>query len=223
MAETSGSSFEEMPDAHPRVLTFLPTFIVGLILPRAVGMLIALWVYRWGDTDLFERNIRGLADAGQFHVYVASVMFGCLTSWLNAYPMVHKNRIMRSSSDHLRATTAILRESGLALAPYVLLESAGQVGCYNRANRSLFQFCESSVCVVLTILLAGFAFPFPAFVATATFALGRIVHQIGLASVGYGGHVFGFMLCLLSSMTLEMLCLLVALKAFGTFPCPWAQ
>ena len=29
-------------------------------------------------------------------------------------------------------------------APYVVLETQGPVGCYNRANRSLFHFTEAS-------------------------------------------------------------------------------
>ena len=45
--------------------------------------------------------------------------------------------------------------------PFVVLETVGPVGSYNRANRSLTHFTENSIPVALFILLCGGVFPLP--------------------------------------------------------------
>eukprot|EP00927_Polykrikos_kofoidii_P045066 TRINITY_DN38929_c0_g1_i1.p1 TRINITY_DN38929_c0_g1~~TRINITY_DN38929_c0_g1_i1.p1 ORF type:complete len:221 (-),score=28.66 TRINITY_DN38929_c0_g1_i1:84-746(-) len=215
--------FEEMPHAQQSLQKWVPMTLVGILLPRAVGWPIASWIYHCGDTALFDKNMRGVTDAGQEYAYLAAVIFGCLVSWLNAYPMVQKNNIMQSTCDHLRSTTAVLRlsDNKTEATSYAVLASTGPEGQYNRANRSLHQFCESSTGVVITLLLAGFVFPYQVFVVISIFAVGRILHQIGFASMGYGGHALGFVLCALSSSTLEMLCWHVAMKTMPVLT--WAS
>merc|ERR1719210_2365063 len=97
-------------------------------------------------------------------------------------------------------------------APYVVLETDGPVGSYNRANRSLTHFVENSLPVVMAILLAGRVFAKPTFFCTAAFALGRVMHQIGYASVGYGAHAPGFLITTLSTAVLEGFCILIGAK-----------
>eukprot|EP00913_Durusdinium_trenchii_P006552 g6155.t1 len=74
---------------------------------------------------------------------------------------------------------------------------------------------ENSLAFVLCLLLAGVIFPLPALALTACFSVGRVVHQIGYATAGYGGHALGFLIAMLSDMTLQMLCVLVAIKSLG--------
>jgi len=57
----------------------------------------------------------------------------------------------------------------------------------------------------MCILLAGKVFPFPTFVLTGAFVLGRILHQAGYSKSGYGGHALGFVVAMISTVTLEML------------------
>lgn len=47
---------------------------------------------------------------------------------------------MRLSSGNLRANMMIYKQLGSKDGQYVVLETEGPVGCYNRANRSLFHF-----------------------------------------------------------------------------------
>merc|ERR1712107_101374 len=91
----------------------------------------------------------------------------------------------------------------------------GPVGSYNRANRSLTHLVENTLPVVLCLVLAGRIFAFPTFILTLAFAAGRIMHQVGYASAGYGGHALGFLVAMVCSVILQGLCLLAAAKNLG--------
>ena len=91
----------------------------------------------------------------QGYLYAAAAVFGLMVSWVNQYPMLYKHKVMRLSSGNLRANMMIYKELGAkGDAPYIGLETDGPVGCYNRANRSLFHFSAtwpvffSQLCVV---------------------------------------------------------------------------
>jgi len=203
-----------LPEVDPKgFIKFLPVFIGLLIIPRAIGYGIALAIYKYGKTSLYDKNIAKLGeDVG--YLYIAAVLLGFLSAWLNNYPMMYKTMIMRQNSANLRANMMFYKEAGgKADSPYVVLETEGPVGAYNRANRSLTHFTENSLSVFVCALLAGYIFPFPTMVLTAIFALGRILHQVGYSSPkGYGAHGPGFALSAVSTLALEMLCLLVAMK-----------
>merc|ERR1719247_3461716 len=94
----------------------------------------------------------------------------------------------------------------------VVLQEEGDVGCYNRANRSLHHFAENAWTLVLPLVLAGVVFPVPSFVLLVLFAVGRVWHQLGYSSSGYGAHAMGFTLSLVTSLVLEGLVIVVALR-----------
>lgn len=98
----------------------------------------------------------------------------------------------------------------------VVLVEAGELGRYNRANRSLHHFVETSLGVVLCIALASSIFPAQTFGLTCLYALGRCAHQVGYSSAkGYGAHAIGFMASTLSSEALGGLLLFAGLKGCG--------
>ncbi len=66
----------------------------------------------------------------------------------------------------------------------------------------------------MNLLPAAFVFPFPAFVSTLVFALGRFLHQTGLTT-GYGSHGAGFALATLAGAALVGMNTVVAAKCFG--------
>ena len=96
----------------------------------------------------------------------------------------------------------------------VLLDSEGDAGAYNRANRSLHHMTEQIAPTLLALIGAGFCYPRAVLVLTATFSAGRCMHAIGYTK-GYGSHAPGFTLATLSASTLEGACLLIAIKSFG--------
>jgi len=206
-----------LPEVDPNgFYKFLPVFGVFLIVPRLIGYGIAFAIYKYGKTAFYDKNIAKLGEDTSY-LYIAAVLVGFLSTWLNNYPMMYKTMVMRQGSGNLRANMMIFKEAGgKADAPYVVLETEGPVGAYNRANRSLTHFTENSGSMVMCTLLAGYVFPFPTMVLTAVFVVGRILHQVGYSSPkGYGAHAPGFMLAMVSTMALEMLCLLAAMKSPG--------
>eukprot|EP00930_Biecheleria_cincta_P038596 TRINITY_DN26509_c0_g1_i1.p1 TRINITY_DN26509_c0_g1~~TRINITY_DN26509_c0_g1_i1.p1 ORF type:complete len:243 (+),score=38.22 TRINITY_DN26509_c0_g1_i1:199-927(+) len=197
-------------------MKFVPFFLVVLTIPRAIGFGIAFAIYKYGKTQLYDKNMAVLKDHELGYLYLAAVVMGFLVSWINNYPMLYKNMVMRMNSGNLRANMMFYKQAGAgADAPYVVLETEGPVGSYNRANRSLTHFTENSAPLLVTLVLAGYVFPFPTLVLVLVFALGRILHQAGYAASGYGGHAGGFALAMISGVSLEMLCFLTAAKSLG--------
>ena len=82
----------------------------------------------------------------------------------------------------------------------MLFENDGLMGKYNRANRSLTHMIENFASVLAGLVLSGSVFPFPTFVCTCVFGVGRILHQVGYSS-GYGNHGLGFMFAMLATLT----------------------
>merc|ERR1712146_320931 len=99
-------------------------------------------------------------------------------------------------------------------APFgpVVLEEDGDIGKYNRANRSLHHYTENLAGFFLAVPLASFIFPAATFVLVLVFAIGRLWHQVGYARKGYGAHGGGFGLAMLAQMILDGLLFVAALR-----------
>jgi uncharacterized membrane protein YecN with MAPEG domain len=120
---------------------------------------------------------------------------------------------MKPKSGNIRANSLIYKVIGNGNHKNaVVLNDEGDIGKYNRANRSLNHFVENSIPFILSILLGGYVYALPTFVLTIIFFIGRVIHQYGYAEKGYGGHAPGFGLILLSTEILNGLLLLVAIK-----------
>merc|ERR1712224_98056 len=90
-------------------------------------------------------------DQNQYgYLYIGAGFFGFMVYFLNMYPAVRwKSAIMPGSMDNLRANMTILK-----MAPnvkgkensqnYIVMEDDGDIGAYNRSNRSLTHYVENS-------------------------------------------------------------------------------
>ncbi|CAK9115852.1 unnamed protein product [Durusdinium trenchii] len=136
---------EKMPELDPLgSVKFLPIIFLGLALPRAIAGAIAVAIWRKWDTQQYEQNIANLVKGEHGYLYAAAALFGLMVHWINQFPMIYKHMLMRMNSGNLRANMMIYKQLGAKEdAPYVVLETQGPVGCYNRANRSLFHFTEA--------------------------------------------------------------------------------
>lgn len=74
---------------------------------------------------------------------------------------------------------------------------------------------ENAPGVALCLLLAGVVYPAAVFILVTIFALGRIAHQAAYSIKGYGAHGLGFVASLISSVILEGLVLVAALRGAG--------
>ena len=148
-------------------------------------------------------------------LYLGAFMYGILVIFLNMYPMNFKSRVMKSGSGNMRANMFIYQ---LAVQDgsksVVTLCEDGDVGLYNRSNRALYHFIENSSNILLFLIVDSMVFPVPTFVCFCIIFIGRMWYTIGYTNGGYGGHVKGFMLIMLSMITMSGMCLLTAIKGF---------
>eukprot|EP00670_Eutreptiella_braarudii_P003015 CAMPEP_0174300760 /NCGR_PEP_ID=MMETSP0809-20121228/58652_1 /TAXON_ID=73025 ORGANISM="Eutreptiella gymnastica-like, Strain CCMP1594" /NCGR_SAMPLE_ID=MMETSP0809 /ASSEMBLY_ACC=CAM_ASM_000658 /LENGTH=223 /DNA_ID=CAMNT_0015406393 /DNA_START=29 /DNA_END=700 /DNA_ORIENTATION=+ len=187
---------------------FLSVMMIAQLL---IGFGVAVAVYKLGSTEKYDRKIAAVKGEDMQWAYLAAVVFTRLVAWVNLYPMVYKARLMQFDSGNLRANMYIYKTPA---GQPVLLDEGPEVGKYNRANRSLTHFTEWAAAMCVAFLMVAYCFPVPAFVLTIVYALGRVLHQIGYAAKGYGGHAKGFMLNSIANSTMEGFLLLVALKGF---------
>ena len=84
----------------------------------------------------------------------------------------------------------------------MILYEDGDLGRYNRANRSIYNFMESSLPIIAASPLAFIMFPEPAFKCVAAYALGRFIYQIGYTHGGFLAHLPGFFMDRFATFTM---------------------
>merc|ERR1712187_497517 len=88
--------------------------------------------------DLYDGRMRktGAVIDGVGWLFIAGVLFSMCIEFANQFPMVYKAAILPGNAGNLRSNMAIYKvaqEGGRSL-PYVVMEQAGWIGSYNRAN-----------------------------------------------------------------------------------------
>mmetsp|Transcript_51627 Transcript_51627/g.136364 ORF Transcript_51627/g.136364 Transcript_51627/m.136364 type:complete len:221 (-) Transcript_51627:87-749(-) len=200
-------------DARCKSLGLLPAF---LLIPRAFGFLFAWLIAHFGSNVKYVQRIAALSASDIGYLAIGAVVFSILVAFLNMYPTIYKSQVFSDKAGNLKANMQLFKiNTPQQQYPYVVLEDEGTVGEYNRANRSLHHFAENCAGFVLCFLVAGMVFPLPAMIIVCIFAFARILHQVGYAEKGYGGHALGFVIAMLCTVTMEMLVLLIAIGALG--------
>lgn len=202
-----GSDNKPKTDAPTKANPF--KLIPFILIPLAIGTGLALVIYRYAGGDAtYEAKFEDIANNDLHWTYLAVVVFGRTISYLNFYPMAWKSGMKGNT----RANPFFYKTDGGEL---VVLETEGDIGRYNRANRSVHHMIENFGAFLAGMVLAGQVFPFPVFCLVCLFCLGRILHQSGYTS-GYGSHGVGFLFSIvLAGSTMEGLCFLIYLKASG--------
>jgi len=188
---------------------------VFFLIPKLIAFGLAFGICTYGNMDLYLQRIRIVKENDYGYVYLGVVLFSWLVWFLNMYPaLAWKSQIM-GQHKNLRANMFFYQVSNSPELPFVMMVEDGDVGKYNRANRSLHHFMENSLNLVLNFVFASFVFAKPSFILMALFAIGRVMHMTGYTK-GYGSHAAGFMLSnLIGNGILEMLVLITALSAFN--------
>jgi len=213
-------------------LPFIFVFVIG-----AIGLAIAYAIFTNGDTAKYEARIKEVVRSEHHWAFAAAAVLGATIRLVNFYPAVHKQMIMLRNSGNLRSNPFIYKAIGAgASMKHVVFDDDGEVGKYNRANRSLHHMIENFGSVLAGLFLASTVFPYPVFVCVCVFCVGRVAHQVGYTTgaplssprpplslpvslgprpVGYGGHGIGFALSALASAAIEGMLGFVAIKAFS--------
>ena len=58
----------------------------------------------------------------------------------------------------------------------VAMVEEGDIGRYNRANRATAHFLENAMSVPISMVMAGYIFPFPVLILTIVYCLGRVCY-----------------------------------------------
>ena len=152
----------------------MPTLIMVVL--QLIGLGIVWAVFTWGSTDDYDLRI-AVIKAGDLHWPVLAIaLYHYMVIFLNVYPMVFKERCM--GKGNVRANLFIYRlaaeEPNESSA--VVLHEDGELGKYNRANRSIHHYLENANTLLLSAPLCYYVCPFPTFVVILASCAGRILH-----------------------------------------------
>ncbi|KAJ8605659.1 hypothetical protein CTAYLR_000170 [Chrysophaeum taylorii] len=200
---------DKLPEVKEPKTDIKPVVIFATV-PLLLGVGIASAIYKFGATDKYDAKIQSLKAADLQWTFLALVVLGRCIVVVNLLPIVWKQRIMTVDAGNVRSNPFIYKAGDKT----VLFANDGDIGAYNRANRSLQHMCENYGIVLASLFAASQVFAFPVFVLTCVFALGRILHLVGYTK-GYGKHAPGFMLATFATNALEGMLVVAAMKAFN--------
>ena len=185
--------------------------VFGPFILHGIGLAQAYAVHQAGDTALYDAQIALLRSVNAGWMFICVVVFGLLTIVLNCFPMHYKHKVVHSADDRAALRVKFLSNlSGpnqqiykqLSSQPngkptaeeaargYIVIENEGAIGAFNRANRSMHNFVENNVASGARILCCAFVYPFPTFVTTCFYFVGRVMHQVGYSgAVGFNSTV----------------------------------
>jgi len=182
-----------------------------MTIPLIIGTIIASLICKFGSTEKYLSAINIIAEYDAGWLYLALIIFGRTIWFLNIFPTKkYKHEVkggMRANPFFYKAIGKNAPEDVL-----VVLEDEGVLGQFNRANRSVHNMIELFGGFVASLFAAGVVFPFPTLVCVCIFCMGRILHQSGYSS-GYGSHMKGFMMSMMSISTVEGMLAVVAMTA----------
>ena len=189
----------------------VPKALAFIFVPLMIGSAIAFATYTLGNTDKYNAKIDVIIENDTVWLYLALIILGRTIAFLNSYATMKYKKSMKGN---VRANPFIYKVIG-ENAPKnvsVVFEEDGDVGKYNRANRSVHHMIENFGGFVASLYAAGSVFPFPVFVLVCLFCVGRVLHQRGYTAK-FGGHGPGFMISMLAMSTVEGLLLVIVMKS----------
>mmetsp|Transcript_62293 Transcript_62293/g.103577 ORF Transcript_62293/g.103577 Transcript_62293/m.103577 type:complete len:248 (-) Transcript_62293:127-870(-) len=194
---------------------FIAVFLVAALI---IGALLGLAVHFALPGRSYDKKLALIKEFELQYLYLGGVVLVHMVFFINFYPMIYKSRVMRSTSGNLRANMYIYKVAAPSAGPpvTVVLEDSGDVGMYNRANRSLTHMVENLPATLVAFSLSGFLYPAVTAVLCVVFSTGRCLHAVGYTR-GYGSHGAGFGLATLSTLVAEGLLVVTVLKGFEVF------
>ena len=156
--------------------------VMALVFPligTAIGYGIGYAIHRFGETEKYDERIALAKQYDMQWLLLAIIVFTLTVGWLNMYPMRFKERVMGGpGAGNLRANMFVYKlatdapDGGSA----VVLHEEGDLGRYNRGNRSIYHFLENCLPLVVSMPISFFLYPVPTFVCVCVYCLGRIVY-----------------------------------------------
>ena len=179
-----------------------------IIIFTAIGYGIAALIYANGSTEKYDAKIMLVAAYEAEWAYLAAFIFSILTVALNFFSNPFKSRLAIPPNNMFVYKLADGNSKSA-----VILDLDGDIGKYNRGNRSLYHFLENSHPMLLGLIMNSYVFPFPTFITVVCYSVGRILYSLGLTLKGFGAHVPGFMIDRFCTFINIGFFLIIALKA----------
>eukprot|EP00668_Euglena_longa_P004711 GGOE01005499.1.p1 GENE.GGOE01005499.1~~GGOE01005499.1.p1 ORF type:complete len:234 (+),score=59.52 GGOE01005499.1:34-702(+) len=178
----------------------------------ALGQAAAWPIYLYLSDSLVKHKLRFLADQhlGWMLLSVFGVKLGLTLMHMISAMWRHEIKVNRPDQYVFRVYTPL----GVQPLPYVLLETAGDVGRFNRFQMAVDSYVECLPLAVAYIVLMGSVFPLPTFLCTAVFLLSSLASGTQYAQAP-PRHKFGSVIIYLSMTVIEGLLLLSAGKALA--------
>ena len=118
----------------------------------AISLGIAFSIFFWGSTEEYMIEIATLAHKNMGMPCLSVWFFGVMVTWINLFPLLYKGQIM-GPSGNIRSNAFIYKQAtdknGEASA--VILYEDGNIGCYNRGNRSIGHFLENALPIIVCV------------------------------------------------------------------------
>ena len=147
-----------------------------MIFCHLIGLGIAWAVFRWGSPDDYDLRIAGIKAGDLQWPVIAIALYHYMVIFLNVYPMVFKERCMGGGNVRANLFVYRLAAEDPKQSSSVVLHEDGELGKYNRANRSIHHYLENANTLLLSAPLCYYVLPFPTFVVILTSCAGRILH-----------------------------------------------
>ena len=122
-----------------------------------VVTLVSAGIFALSCDTICERKVDFFRKERLAWVCLACYVFKMTVQFLNVYPMLHKAKVMRGNAGNLRANMYIYQAEGTG--GHVVLSEKGDVGFYNRANRSLHHFVENMAAFGVCFPVVGYVQP----------------------------------------------------------------
>mmetsp|Transcript_13491 Transcript_13491/g.31737 ORF Transcript_13491/g.31737 Transcript_13491/m.31737 type:complete len:227 (-) Transcript_13491:239-919(-) len=190
--------------------------VVATAVFTALGFGIAALVYYFGARSKYDDNMKFIVAHEYYWAYLSAWMVQRLVHWINIYPAIAKGKILPGggAAGQLRPNPFLytqLTEEHKPTGPIIGFYGEGDIGVYNRANRSLQHMLENAPGWMVNLIAASVVFPFPCFILMCFIFVGRILHQVGY-TYNYGAHAPGFMMSNIAAEVLGGLSLMAFFK-----------
>jgi len=92
----------------------------------------------------YDDKINSAIALEQQYLHASVLVLGYMIRFVNLYPMTFKGKIMKGNSGNLRSNMFIYKQVGEnAMENVVTLVEDGDIGAFNRSNRSIHHMIEN--------------------------------------------------------------------------------
>eukprot|EP00446_Apocalathium_sp_SHHI-4_P061209 CAMPEP_0177424038 /NCGR_PEP_ID=MMETSP0368-20130122/72223_1 /TAXON_ID=447022 ORGANISM="Scrippsiella hangoei-like, Strain SHHI-4" /NCGR_SAMPLE_ID=MMETSP0368 /ASSEMBLY_ACC=CAM_ASM_000363 /LENGTH=219 /DNA_ID=CAMNT_0018894165 /DNA_START=73 /DNA_END=728 /DNA_ORIENTATION=+ len=143
---------------YPEGLPVPALYAIFTTVFTAICLGIAFAIYKFGSTEKYDKKIEVLTayDLGWVYLVMFAVKLGMFGININL-GVARKAAKVNVPDQHVYKVHTPGDASPLG---FVLMESEGDLGRFNRAQRAYMNYLESAPLFFVYVLLAGFVFPF---------------------------------------------------------------